>query len=102
MRCIADLSVVTGEAAVHAQTLACAVSLTRSTILTYNQVSYSFFAVLSVNSVIIPFYALSTQTPAYNVIPLHAYTGYPSRMANILGCHTIGHSKQKILYVHVS
>ena len=30
------------------------------------------------------------------------YTGCPRRMVNILGGHSIGHSKQKCLYEHVS
>jgi hypothetical protein len=33
---------------------------------------------------------------------IHEYTGVPGGKVNILGGHSIGHSKQKTLYEHVS
>jgi len=35
-------------------------------------------------------------------VQLRRYTGVPGGKVNILGNHSIGHSKQKCLYEHVS
>jgi hypothetical protein len=41
-------------------------------------------------------------TAGYSSCQLSIYTGVPGGKDNILGGHSIGHSKQKTLYEHVS